>query len=387
MIKLCLLGFGTVGQGVFRILQEHKTLSERFAVSSILVRDTNKVREVHADPALLTDDKKEVFSDPAIDCFVELTGEVDGIKDDIVHALQNGKHVVTANKALISAALEELEEAADKGGASLRYEAAVAGAVPVVKAVTDLSRVHPANEIQGILNGTCNFILSRMEAGESYETALKEAQQLGFAEADPSADVDGYDTQRKLRILATLGFGASVTEEDIPCRGIAELEAADLAILKKYGRKVKLMGIAKRKDRRFTAQVCPVCVPHEDAFSQVDGSYNRVQIEADYPGTLSWTGPGAGMLPTAHAVWNDILDAFAHAPVSAPPRTSLVNANETAVNTYYLRAKKPVEKLFPDIPRRSLGDARIVGPVRADTWAEICSRLEEPRWALWIDEE
>lgn len=386
MIKLALLGFGTVGQGVYRILDENPALQERFAITTILVRDKQKKRETEVENARLTEDADAVFSDPSIDCFVELTGEVEGMQAQLTKVLQSGKHMVTANKALVSRAMEELETAAARGGAAFLYEAAVAGAVPVVKAMKDLARISPADEIEGILNGTCNFILSRMEQGESYESALQEAQDAGFAEADPSADVEGYDTQRKLRILATLGFNAQITEADVPCRGIAQLEARDLAILKAHGRKVKLLGIAQRKDRRISARVLPVCIPAEDAFANVDGSMNSVRVRAQYPLELTWTGPGAGMYPTAHAVWNDILDAFENTAIAPSAREALVNANTTSEDVYYLRTAKPVEQSFPGLPWRPLDEARIVGPVHADLWKDITNTVQDAHWALWIDE-
>lgn len=386
MIKLALLGFGTVGQGVYRIWEENPHLQERFEIAAILVRDEKKKRETEIAPERLTADIDAVFSSTGIDAFIELTGEVDGIQDRVRTALERGQHVITANKALVSHALETLEAAAAEGGAALRYEAAVAGAVPVVKAVRDMARVRPVTEIRGILNGTCNFILSRMAKGDDYQDALEEAQRLGFAEADPTADVEGHDTKRKLRILATLGFNATITEDDIPCKGISGLAARDLALLQRHGRTVKLIGIAKRKDRRFTAHVLPVCVPADDPFAKVEGSYNQIRVDADYPHVLNWNGPGAGMYPTAHAVWNDILDTFETTPVAAPVRDSAVCTNDTSEDYYYIRSEKPIEKLFPDLPFQSLEEARIVGPVRAEVWKTVTDQIPDAHWALWIHE-
>lgn len=384
MHKLVLLGFGTVGQGVWRILEETPALKERFEIVRILVRDKEKSRATDVPEALLTEDAATAFREPA-DLIVEVTGEVDGIRDQMAEALRDGKHIVTANKALVSSALEELEDAAAAGRASLLYEAAVAGAVPVVKGVFDAARVRPVDEVQGILNGTCNFILSRMEQGESYSAALKKAQEAGFAEADPSADVEGFDTQRKLRILATLGFHATVKEEQIPCRGIAELKAEDLELLQRHGRRVKLMGIAVKKDRRVTARVLPVCLPSDDPFSAIEGSDNRVRIVSDYPHELSWAGPGAGMYPTAHAVWNDILDVFSGRVTEAAKREDVVDGSETAMDRYYLRAENMTEEDFSDIPAETLDDAWIVGPVTRKAFEAVVKETENAAWALWME--
>ena len=353
MINIGLLGFGTVGQGVYKILEEKReelslNLGEEISIKKILVRDFEKKREVEVPLEKLTLDPNQIMNDKDIDVLVEVTGDLDLSYRLIQQAFKAGKHVVTANKAVVSAYFEELSQMAEDYGVYFLYEASVAGGVPIIKSLMDQIRLNQIHRVQGILNGTCNYILTRMtEEGLSYEEALKEAQSLGYAEADPTSDVKGLDSMRKLRILSTLALGASIKEEDIICSGIDFITDQDIDILLKRGRKIKLMGEAKEVPEGYEAIVQPKAVLVENYFAGINGADNSVSIEGNHVGILGFKGPGAGMYPTANAILCDVLDCVLQTQLKKNPLRSreLKNINQDIKSRYYVRIIKNDETL------------------------------------------
>ncbi len=345
MAKLGMLGYGTVGQGVADILNRRGEelgllLGEPLQLKKILVRSLDKERKVSVPEGVLTTDPYQVLLDDEIDIIIEVTGDLDDSYVFIKKALQNGKHVVTANKAVVSAYFEELSYMAEEKGLHFLYEASAGGGIPFIKPLKDAIRLNKVESIRGILNGTCNFILSKMtNEGLEYSEVLKEAQALGYAEADPSADVEGTDTMRKLRIIGTLALGASISEDDIICDGIDRLSAYDIEKLKDRGYVVKLIGEAKEADGGFTAIVQPAAVPVGSSFAGVGGAMNSVSFSGDSVGELTFTGAGAGMLPTANAVLSDVIDCILDTQSKSSPlrARALQNRNGSLKSSYYVR--------------------------------------------------
>jgi len=345
MINIGLLGFGTVGQGVYRILQEKgddlkALLGREIEIKSILVRDLYKERGTEVPLSKLTLNPDDIVSDEDIDIIVEVTGDVDLSYRIISRAFERGKHVVTANKAVVSAYFEELSHLAEENGVFFLYEASVAGGIPVLKPLKDQIRLNRISRIQGILNGTCNYILTRMtDEGLAYGDVLKEAQKLGYAEADPSSDVEGIDTMRKLRIMSTIALGASITEDDIICDGIDKVSDLDIDLLKDKGMKVKLIAEAREVEGGYQAIVQPKALPVESYFAGVNGAYNGISMDGNYSGTLGFQGPGAGMYPTANAILTDVIDCILETQEKTSPLRGrkLENRNEDIAGRYYLR--------------------------------------------------
>lgn len=314
VVGLAILGYGTVGQGVAKIIRKkHDSImyytNAEIEIKKVLEIDPNKEFEVDIDRSLLTDDFEEILNDDTIDIVVEVTSALDPAKDMMIRSMEKGKHVVSANKAAISKYFAELNDLARDKNLHFLHEAAVAGGIPVLRPLGDLVMENDISRVRGILNGTGNYILSKMtEEGLGYDVVLKEAQDLGYAEADPSADVNGDDTLRKLRILSTMAFRQEVEEEDILLEGISKVKASDIENLGKLNRTIKLIGDAWIEDEKIKAIVQPVGVYSDSYFASVRDAYNSVTIHGDMVGELKFYGSGAGMLPTANAIVNDILD-------------------------------------------------------------------------------
>jgi homoserine dehydrogenase len=312
-IQVGLLGFGTVGTGVVRMLQEnystikHK-LGATLTLKRIAVRDTKKDRGVTLDPGVLTDDFASVLADPDISIIVELIGGYSPAREYVLAAIENGKHVVTANKALLALHGKELYAAAARKGVEVRYEAAVGGGIPVLSAIKGNMAGNRFRTVFGILNGTCNYILTRMtREGADFAMVLKNAQDLGYAEADPTFDIEGIDTAHKLCLLVTLCFGTRVDLKDIHTEGISSISAMDIDFAGRFGYRIKLLAIGKRDGERVEARVQPTMVPVDDPLAGIEGVYNAIRISGDYAGTVMFSGRGAGMEPTASAVVGDIM--------------------------------------------------------------------------------
>lgn len=316
IVKVGLCGFGVVGQGVFRHLQERESalasqLGATVKVTRIAVRDTSKKRDFEYDPSILSSDPLSVATDPEVDVVCELMGGTEKALEVTLEALKLGKILVTANKALICDHGEEVFAAAKAGGGQVLFEASVAGGIPVIKAIKDGLVINRFSSIYGILNGTSNYILTRMtNEGASYQKILKEAKALGYAEADESLDVDGIDAAHKAVVLAYLAYGRWVPFKDILVQGIAEVTQADISFAKENGYAIKLLAVidVAHASGKLYISILPTLVSKKYVLGSVDGVFNAVSIHGDVVGETVYIGPGAGRDATASAVIADIVD-------------------------------------------------------------------------------
>ncbi|MEZ6040310.1 MAG: homoserine dehydrogenase [Planctomycetaceae bacterium] len=322
-LNVAIVGCGTVGSGVIRILQANADqlaarAGRRLNLRRVVVRDKTRPRSVDIDPSLVTDDINSVIGDPAIDVVIQVMGGINPALQYMTQILQSGKDVITANKALLHAHGEELFSLAEENGCCISFEAAVAGGIPVIAAVTQCLTANQIRSIEAILNGTSNFILSRMlDCRLTYEDVLAEAQALGYAEADPAMDVDGIDAAQKLAILTQLAFGTRVALDQIIVQGIRQVELLDLQVALELGYKVKLLAISRMVQDRLQVSVQPTLVRAERAVAQTGGADNIIALEGDALGTLRLSGAGAGQMPTASAVVADLVDyATGRAPLT-----------------------------------------------------------------------
>ncbi len=352
-IGIALLGIGVVGGGVAQTLlskRAHLTelVGKPLELRRVLARDLGKPRAVELADGVLTADASEALDDPHVDIVVELMGGERPAKDYILRAISRGKHVVTANKEVMARHGLDIENSARKQGVRALFEAAVAGGTPIISPLTRDLAANDVLTIHGIINGTTNYILTRMERdGADFDDALGEAQRLGYAEADPTNDVEGIDAAYKLAILATLGFRERVTDADVFHEGIARLTARDFRYARELGYAIKLLGIASAAGGSVQARVHPAFV-HEDAMiAKVDGVLNAVEIQTDLAGKLLFHGAGAGAMPTASAALADVVDiargiASGAAPPNAPardsaaPRKTIARISELETR-YYIR--------------------------------------------------
>lgn len=313
-VNVGVLGFGTVGAGVVRILIENNDILKARVGADLNLKtvadiDTETDRGITLGAGVLVNDAFRVVTDPDIDIVVEMIGGEGIAKDLILKAIENGKHVVTANKALIASHGNTIARAAAEKGIDFGYEASVGGCMPIIKSVRESLVGNRIHSMIGILNGTCNYILTRItEAGSTFADALAEAQAEGFAEADPTLDVEGFDTAHKLAILNALAYGMEINLEDIYVEGISKIEPADIVFAREFGYKVKLLAIGKDNGASVEARVHPTMIPFADPLSSVSGSLNAVSITADAVSRVMLYGRGAGMMPTGSAVVSDIVD-------------------------------------------------------------------------------
>ena len=312
-----LLGLGTVGGGVASILQspgERHPLVNELELIRVAVRDLSRPRPVVLDESLLTTDPSAVIQDPAVDVVVEVIGGLEPARSLILQAIAAGKSVVTANKAVIARHGQEIAEAAAAAGVYVLIEAAVGGGIPIIEPLKQSLGGNRINRVSGIINGTTNYILTRMaEEGAAYDAVLKDAQDLGYAEADPAADVDGLDAADKIAILATLAFGGSVERAAVPTEGISRLQGVDVDYANQLGYGVKLLAVAERMAASgdplpLSLRVQPTLVPKDHPLAGVNGVNNAILVEGDPIGRVMFYGPGAGAGPTASAVVADILN-------------------------------------------------------------------------------
>ncbi len=313
-INVGLIGFGTIGTGVARVLRDNSQLiSRRLGAELVLkkIADLDIVtdRGITLPAGMLTTDVNEVLDNPDIDMVIELIGGYEPAKTFITRALKAGKHVVTANKALLAKHGDELFQVAAKAGVDLYYEASVGGGIPIIKVMRESLTANRITAISGILNGTCNYILTQMtDKGSAYDDVLAEAQKLGYAEADPTFDVEGIDTAHKLAILAAMAFGTPINFDSVYVEGIADIQPVDIEFAREFGYKIKLLAIAKEGDGGIEARVHPTMIPEHHMLAKIDGVFNAVYINADMLGPSLYYGQGAGMLPTASAVVADLVD-------------------------------------------------------------------------------
>ncbi|MEI5680276.1 MULTISPECIES: homoserine dehydrogenase [unclassified Mesorhizobium] len=335
-LRIGIAGLGTVGASVVRVLSEKaseltRQCGRQLVVTAVSARDRARNRGVDVAAAKWFDDPVELARSADIDVFVELIGGDEGpARACVKAALEAGKHVVTANKALLAKHGVSLAEIAEKKGVLLNYEAAVAGGIPIIKTMREAMAGNSVTRVFGILNGTCNYILTRMEAeGLSFEDCLKDAQRLGYAEADPTFDIEGNDTAHKLSILTSLAFGCKISADDIYMEGISNISQADIRAAGELGYRIKLLGVAQQTESGIEQRVHPTMVPTASVIAQVHGVTNAVAVETDILGELLLSGPGAGGNATASAVIGDIADiaksrpGFQHGPVFGRPTKEL----------------------------------------------------------------
>ncbi len=354
-IGIGVLGAGTVGGGVLKIYRQHRADLEaragcRLRIVAVVARDVAAPREgLELADWPLSADPERVLADPAVSLVVEVIGGLEPARTYVLRALEAGKHVVTANKALLATHGTELFAAARRRGVLLAFEAAVAGGVPIIGALRDGLAANRILGLQGIVNGTSNFILTKMtDEGRDFAEALREAQAAGYAEADPTLDVEGIDSAHKLQILASLAFRTQVDLKDIYTAGIARLEAIEIAYARELGYRVKLLAIAKASDGALEARVHPTLIPASSPLAAVSGAFNAILVIGDAAGDQMFYGRGAGQMPTASAVWSDAIDlarriAHQHVvlaedfPLGGERRLRMRPMSEVR-SAYYLRA-------------------------------------------------
>ncbi|WP_068676345.1 homoserine dehydrogenase [Oceanobacillus sp. Castelsardo] len=312
-VSIGLLGLGVVGTGVIKIIKDHQEklvhqLGSDVQVKSALVRSLDKQRDVSLDGTFLTTNPDDVLNDPEIDIIVEVMGGIDQTREYILKAFSAKKHVVSANKDLVALHGPELQEAARKNKCDFYYEASVAGGIPILRGITEGLSSDRITKIMGIVNGTTNYILTKMDQeGSSYDVALQQAQELGFAEADPTADVEGLDAARKMAILARLAFSMDVDLDDVKVKGISNISLDDLKYADKLGYTMKLIGNADFKDGEIEVDVQPTLLAKSHPLASVNDEFNAVYVYGDAVGETMFYGPGAGSLPTATAITSDVV--------------------------------------------------------------------------------
>ncbi len=313
-INIGLLGCGTVGAGVARILMDNKDLiSARVGAALRLKRvadiDITTDRGIRFEAGVLTTDARDVINDPDIDIVVEMIGGETVAKEFIFAAIENGKQIVTANKALLAAHGNAIFSAATQKGVDLAFEASVGGCMPIIKTLRESLVGNRIQAMIGILNGTCNYILSKItDDGRPFEEALAQAQSKGYAEADPALDIEGRDTAHKIAILSALAYGMEINLNDVYTEGISHITPMDIEFAGQFGYKIKLLAISKFKDNAVEARVHPTMIPVDNMLSNVNGTLNAITVSADAAGEIMLYGRGAGMMPTASAVVADLVD-------------------------------------------------------------------------------
>ncbi len=328
MINLGLIGFGTVGTGVVRLLTEQREiLSRRLGTDLVLKKvadlDVARPRPVTLDRDRLTTRAADILDDPEIDIVVELIGGCDAAREYVFASIERGKHVVTANKALLAHHGNELLAAAAEKQVEIAFEASVGGGIPIILALRQGLAANRIQEMFGILNGTANYILTQMSrSGAPYSQALSEAQEKGYAEADPTLDVEGMDTAHKLAILMSLAYGARLDLESIAVEGISGLNPLDLQFAWEFGYCLKLLAITRDDGHRVEARVHPTLIPRDHMLANVSGAMNAVYLTGNAVGPILLYGQGAGMMPTASAVVSDILDVARNLSSGGPPAAS-----------------------------------------------------------------
>jgi len=313
-IKVGLLGLGTVGYGAFQVLARNQEEIQRRAgrgieITKVAVRNVERARGLVGSAAVVTGDPFDVVNDPDIDVVVETIGGYDLTKELVLKAIENGKHVVTANKALLALYGNEIFAAARKANVMVAFEAAVAGGIPIIKALREGLTANRIEWIAGIINGTTNFILSEMrDKGIDFDVALADAQRLGYAEADPTFDIEGVDAAHKLTLMSAIAFGVPVQFERAYVEGITKLSALDIKYAEEFGYRIKLLGITKRREGGIELRVHPTLIPAKRLIANVEGAMNAVVVQGDAVGTTLYYGKGAGSEPTASAVIADLVD-------------------------------------------------------------------------------
>ena len=354
MINVAVLGYGTIGSGVVEVLTKNKDIVANHAGEQIQVTRVLDLREFPGSPIekILTHNFDDIAEDDTIDIVVEVMGGTGAAYTFVKKSLEAGKNVVTSNKALVAAYGPELIRLAEENQVNFMFEASVGGGIPIIRPLIRCITADDIEEISGILNGTTNFILTKMyNEGSAFEPTLKEAQALGYAEADPTADIEGYDSCRKIAILTALANEQFVDFEDISCRGITGITAADIAFAKALGRKIKLLGMSFKQNGKLYAEVAPAMIAPGHPLYAVDDVMNAIMVKGNMLGDVMFYGAGAGSLPTASAVVSDIIVEAQHLDenikmVMDPEKISLADISE-ATGCYYVRLPKDAPVTFP----------------------------------------
>ena len=348
-VKVGLIGFGTVGSGVVRVLQKNSGLIEKRLGSRIILKriadvDIETDRGVNVRPGILTKKAEDVIGDPGIDIVMELIGGIEPAKSFILKAIRNRKHIVTANKALLALHGDEIFREANRFGVDVNFEASVGGGIPLIRSIKEGLAANRIQSIYGILNGTSNYILSKMtDEGRSFKEVLKEAQGKGYAEADPTYDVEGIDAAHKLAILIRLAFGTPLRFNEISIGGISEITPLDIQYSREFGYKIKLLAISKVDQGKIEARVHPTMIPETHLLSTVHGVFNAIYIQGDAVGPTLFYGQGAGQMPTASAVVGDLVELARNLLVGATgTRVPLLSFQESAVEKIPLKKMEDV---------------------------------------------
>ncbi|MGE9940807.1 homoserine dehydrogenase [Bariatricus sp. SGI.161] len=338
-IKIGLLGLGTVGSGVYKIIERQKEemvkkTGARLEIAGILVHNLNKVRD-GVDTFLLTDRWEDIINNDEISIVIEVMGGIEPAKTMILEALNSGKNVVTANKDLVAEYGRELLDAAENNGVDFLFEAAVAGGIPIIRPLKQCLAANEMDEVIGIVNGTTNYILTKMfEEGMDFDEALAKATELGYAEADPTADIEGLDAGRKVAIMASIAFHSRVTFSDVYTEGITKISARDINYAKEFGNVIKLLGVAHNTEDGIEVSVHPMMIPQEHPLASVRDSFNAVFVHGDAVDDVMFYGRGAGEFPTASAIMGDVIDVVRDIQYHCTGRISCTCYRETKVKEF-----------------------------------------------------
>jgi len=337
-INLGLIGFGTIGTGVIRLLQEsseliQKRLGAKLVLKKVADLDVTTLRQVTVEKELLTTDAKAILNDPEISIVIELIGGYEPARSFMLEAIRKKKHVITANKALLASYGNEIFQAAEEEGVDIGFEASVGGTIPIIKTLKESLVANRIKSIFGIMNGTSNYILSKMtDEGKSFDVVLKEAQELGFAEADPTFDIEGIDTAHKLAITLSLAYGKRVKLDDVYREGISGISKQDIDFASELGYRIKLLAIAIQRGDTIEARIHPTMIPLDHLLANVNGNFNAFHFVGDASGTVFLYGQGAGMMPTASAVIADVIDVSRNIVKGISGRVPARSLRETVIN-------------------------------------------------------
>jgi homoserine dehydrogenase len=343
-IHVGLLGFGTVGSGTAKILLENREVIESRLGASLELKwiadlDIETDRGVAVDQRILTTDAGLVVNDPGVDVIVELIGGYEPAKSFMLKAIENGKHVVTANKALLAAHGDEIFSAASGKGVEVGFEASVGGGIPLIRSIKEGLVANRIGSLFGILNGTANYILTKMtDQGKPFAEVLKEAQALGYAEADPTFDIEGIDTAHKLTILLAIAYGVPIDSEAVYTDGISKVTPLDIKFIKEFGYRIKLLAISKDDGEAIEARVHPTLIPDDSMLANVNEAYNALYIKGDAVGNVMLYGPGAGMMPTGSAVVSDLVDVARNILTGAVGRVPSVGYQPAGIKAVRIKS-------------------------------------------------
>lgn len=388
-IQVALLGLGTVGTGVYKVLQNQREemlskLGAEVEIKKILVRNLEKAAKKVEDDAVLTNRWEDIVHDDDISIVIEVMGGMEPARTYIMEALAAGKHVVTANKDLIAVDGKELLDMAGTHHSDLLFEAAVAGGIPIIRPLKQCLAGNHITEVMGIINGTTNFILTKMtEEGMEFEEALALATELGYAEADPTADIEGYDAGRKLAIMASIAFNSRVTFDDVYTEGIAKITAKDIKYAREMGCDIKLLGVARNTDTGIEVRVHPMLIPSAHPLASVKDAFNAVFVHGDAVGDTMFYGSGAGEMPTASAIVGDVFDIARNIRYQCSGRISCTCYKELPIKQigdirkrYFLRMQvddKPgvLASVASVLANNSVSIAQVIQKAKSSEAAEI----------------